>query len=113
MGYQVCEEDSRIIMTRGDTVKLAVEIKQKQNGESYIPKESDIVRFSVKKYLSDKQPAIVKDVPISTMMLILDPEDTKDLSFGIYHYDLQLIKHNGDVDTVIEDKLLELTGEVF
>ena len=113
MGYQVCEDDLRIIMTRGDTAKIKVGVKFKESGEPYDPESGDIIRFSVKKYLSDKSPSIVKDVPIETMLLVLDPEDTKNLSFGIYHYDVQLIKSNGDTDTIIEDRMLELTGEVF
>ena len=46
------------------------------------------------------------------MLLTLDPEDTKDLGFGHYHYDIQLIRRNGDVTTFVEDKTLEITGEV-
>ena len=113
MGYRVCEEDLTIVMTRGDTVKLTIGAKYKDSGELYVPEQDDIIRFSVKKYLSDKTPAIVKDVSISSMLLTIDPEDTKDLSFGNYHYDVQLIRHNGDTDTFIEDRQLILTAEVF
>lgn len=113
MGYRICEETSRIIMTRGDTVKISVGVKFKESGEPYEPEADDTIRFSVKKYLSDKNPVIVKDVPIETMLLVLDPDDTKSLSFGEYHYDVQLIKKNGDTDTIIPDKILELTGEVY
>ena len=113
MGYRICEDDSRIIMTRGDTVKIAVGIEYKESGEAFIPDSDDIIRFSVKKYLTDKLPVIIKDIPVSSMLLILDPDDTKNLSFGAYHYDVQLIRHNGDTDTIIEDRMLELTAEVF
>lgn len=111
MGYRI-EDDQRIIMTRGDTAKITVGIKYKDSEEYYQPIDGEIVRFSVKKYLSDKQPAIEKDVPINLMILQLDPEDTKPLPFGYYHYDFQLIRRNGEVVTFIEDKVLELTGEV-
>ena len=112
MGYKVCENDSRIIMTRGDTVKITVRIKYKDSDDFYEPVEGETVRFSVKKYLSDKRPAIEKDIPLDSMLLTLDPEDTKDLGFGHYHYDIQLIRRNGDVTTFVEDKTLEITGEV-
>ena len=90
MGYRICEEDQRIIMTRGDTVKITVGIRYKDSTEYYDPIEGETVRFSVKTYLSDKTPAIEKDIPIESMILQLDPEDTKNLAFGPYHYDLQL-----------------------
>ena len=113
MGYKVCEDDQRIVMTRGDTLVVNVGIKYKNTGEPYVPQESDTIRFSVKRYLSDKSPVIVKDVPKDSMILKLNPDDTKSLSFGSYHYDIQLIKANGDTDTVIPDRILELTSEVF
>ena len=113
MGYRIDEDDLRIVMTRGDTAKISIGIKFKNSGEDYDPDPDDILRFSVKKYLSDRNPAIVKDIPVSTMILTIDPDDTKNLSFGYYHYDIQLIKSNGDTDTIIEDRILELSPEVF
>ena len=110
MGYSV--SDNNIVMTRGDTVKLKVSIDYKSNGEPYEPVAGDIVRFSVKKYVSDKRPVIVKDVPVETMFLVLDPDDTKSLNFGVYHYDMQLIKVNGDTDTFIENCILQIGPEV-
>ena len=112
MGYRVCEEDSHIIMTRGDTAKIHVGIEYRDNGEPYVPAEGDIVRFSVKKNLTDKSPVITKDVPISSLLLTINPEDTKTLPFGVYRYDIQLIKANGDTDTFIENRAFELTWEV-
>ena len=110
MSYSV--SDNNIIMTRGDTAKLKVTIDYRQNGEPYDPQEGDIVRFSVKKYVSDRNPLITKDIPIDTLLLVIETEDTKNLSFGIYHYDIQLIKSNGDTDTFIENKILQIGPEV-
>lgn len=55
---------------------------------------------------------MVKDIPIDTMKLVLDPADTKNLSFGKYVYDVQLTKSTGEVDTFITKGMLKLTEEV-
>lgn len=110
MGYSV--SGTNIVMTRGDTVKISVTIKYKQTKESYTPVEGDIIRFSVKKYIHDKEPIFTKDVPIDTLLLVIDSDDTKDLPFGPYYFDVQLIFANGDVDTFIQNGTLELAYEV-
>lgn len=53
-----------------------------------------------------------KDIPIDTMMLTLEPQDTADLNFGKYVYDIQLTKANGKVDTFISKAILKLSEEV-
>lgn len=110
MGYSV--SGTKIMMTRGDTVKISVMIKYKSTGDPYTPVEGDTVRFAVKKYIKDKNPVFTKDIPISTMLLVIDPEDTKSLPFGPYYFDVQLIFANGDVDTFIQNGMLEITYEV-
>lgn len=46
------------------------------------------------------------------MMLTLEPQDTADLNFGKYVYDIQLTKANGKVDTFIPKAILKLSEEV-
>ena len=48
----------------------------------------------------------------NTMMLTLEPQDTADLNFGKYVYDIQLTKANGKVDTFISKAILKLSEEV-
>ena len=55
---------------------------------------------------------IVKDIPVSTMMLVLLPEETKRLNFGKYVYDIQLTRADGRVDTIIAKAAFKLTEEV-
>ena len=43
-----------------------------------------------------------KDIPIGTMVLKLEPEDTKPLRFAKYHYDIEFTDIFGDVTTVLE-----------
>ena len=110
MGYSV--SGNRIILTRGDTAKISVTTKYKTTGEIYTPREGDQVKFSFKKYISDKNPLFEKNVPIDTMLLVIEPEDTKSLPFGPYVFDGQLTFANGDVDTFIQNGILDITHEV-
>lgn len=57
-------------------------------------------------------PLLVKDIPIDTMRLTLNPEDTKDFDFGKYVYDIQLTKEDGTVDTFITKTTIKITEEV-
>lgn len=54
----------------------------------------------------------MKDIPIETMKLVLEPEDTKTLAFGKYVYDVQLTKVTGEVDTFITKGIIKITEEV-
>lgn len=109
MGYSVSK--THIKMTRGDSATFKVSIDYLNSGDPYVPEEGDSIRFTLKKYLSDRTALITKDISIDTMLLNIDSEDTFGLSFGRYYYDIQLIKSDGKTDTVISD-ILELTKEV-
>ena len=87
----------------------------------YILQGGDIVRFAVKhneyvgvryRELKDAEPLILKTIPNDTQYLELDPEDTKDLGFGEYLYDIEITMADGTVDTFIADQKFNLTTEV-
>ena len=63
-------------------------------------------------YNNDETPLLIKEIPIDTMILTLNPEDTKHLPFGKYVYDIELTKATGEVDTFITKAILKLTEEV-
>ena len=96
---------NNIIMTRGDTLKTKIEIKD-SDGKPYQPVEGDAIRFAMKKKYTDETPCILKDIPIDTCILHLTPEDTKSLQQpSEYVYDIQITMRNGDVDTFLTGKL--------
>lgn len=109
MSYSI--KGTIINLTRGDTFMADIKIFQ-QNGDQYVPVEGDTIRFALKKTVNNSEVLIEKDIPISTMMLILDPEDTKKLEFGKYVYDVQLTKASGEVDTFITKSVFILDEEV-
>lgn len=104
-----------IYLTRGDSFYTVVDLfKQidETTTEPYIPSEGESIRFSMKKMYNDKTLLISKDIPIDTRLLVLKPSDTKDLRFGDYVYDIELIKNDeGDVFTFISGKFV-ITPEV-
>ena len=101
-----------IRMTRGDTLKVIVGIKN-PDGSDYTPIEGDSIRFAVKEYYLQSTPVIVKEIPTDTMLLWLEPSDTKSLKMPReYVYDIELTHANGDVDTFIANAELNITEEV-
>lgn len=110
MSYSV-DKNNKITLTRGDTLLCDVKIRT-QEGDLYIPKEGDVIQFAAKSSVKDAEPLILKEIPIETMQLVLNPEDTKQLPFGVYVYDVELIKANGIVDTFITKSTLVIAEEV-
>lgn len=100
MGYTVNNKTKKITLIRGDTLKMQVEILA--NGKVYTPTQGDKVRFALKQSVSSHKVLIHKDIPIDTMILHLEPKDTKKLAFGNYVYDIEITFANGDVDTFIK-----------
>ena len=99
-----------INLTRGDSLNVQVEILK--DDVPYTPEEGDRVRFALKKDYTDDTPLIVKDIPTDTLILTLLPEDTKELPFDTYVYDIELTFADGAIDTFIPKGKFKLTEEV-
>lgn len=109
MSYSI--KGTTISLTRGDSFAAIITIK-KPNGDEYRPSEGDKITFSAKKRITDTNVIITKNIPIDTMKLILEPNDTKGLEFGKYVYDIQLETSDGFVDTFITKSELNVMEEV-
>ena len=109
MSYNI--KGTTITLTRGDTFMAQIELTD-PNGDPYIPVEGDVISFAAKTSYNDLEPCILKDIPIDTMKLVLEPADTKNLKFGSYVYDIQIVKATGEVDTFITKAKLIITEEV-
>ena len=109
MSYSVTNTSIRL--TRGDTLKLKINIFS-SDGSAYTPKDTDVIRFAMKKGYDDTTPLILKTIPNNTLILQLDPDDTKPLDFGKYVYDVELTNEFGEVDTFITKASIRLTEEV-
>lgn len=103
---------STIKMTRGDTLRVVLTLKDEE-GNVYTPQENEIIRFAMKKDYDDPEPLLLKIIPHDTMELVLDPVDTKNLPQpSSYVYDMEITYANGDVETFIKEAKLKITQEV-
>jgi hypothetical protein len=109
MSYVI--KKTTITLTRGDTLKAQITLTDAE-GNPYEPAPGDVIRFAAKKNYSDNSILINKKVPTDTMVLTLNPSDTKNLPYGDYVYDIQLTRSSGEVDTFITKGTLVLTEEV-
>ena len=105
-------DGSEITLTRGDTFKTVITIKN-HDGEEYQPQEGDVVRFAMKKKYKDEKPLLVKILDNEDLLLELTPEDTKNLKYGDYVYDIEITLSNCEVYTVVDRATLILTEEVY
>lgn len=104
-------DDKTIKLTRGDTARLTVPIINLANNGEYTMESGDILYFTVKKTAKDSDFLFQKSVTGSNSIHIR-PEDTANLSFGKYKYDVQLTTATGDVYTVIEPSTFEVMEEI-
>ena len=104
--------DTKITLTRGDTFKTVIVIKN-QDGVVYQLQDGDVVRFAMKKKYKDEKPLLVKILDNEDLLLELTPEDTKNLNYGDYVYDIEITLSNGEVYTFIDKATLRLTEEVY
>ena len=111
MSVQIRTDKNMILMTRADTLITTISILD-ADGNPYEPAPTDQLRFALKKNYSDKKVLIYKEIPIDTMELRLDSEDTKSLEQQeTYFYDIQLTYGDNIVSTIISGRL-RLLAEV-
>ena len=93
-------------LTRGDTGMYSVSLYD-GDGVQYIPSEGEVLTFYLmKKNCDDLTEAIlVKDIPVDTMQLELEPSDTADLDVGTYHYRIRIRDLAGHEWTVVKSQL--------
>lgn len=104
-------QGTSIRLTRGDTFRTQVIIRDKETGDEYEMQEGDTLRFRCVKSAGASEELIEKPIDASTLVLDLAPSDTSNLKFGDYFYDIELTKANGDVDTVIAEARITIAPE--
>ena len=80
MGYSVNNTTKEIELTRGDTLKVKIDVLI--NGEAYTPRPEDSLRFAMKTTYNTSKLLVHKDIV----------------------YDIQITFANGDVNTFISGK---------
>lgn len=102
-------EKGAIYLTRGDSAYLKISLNR--NGKFFQPQEGDKLEFSVKKDTTDEDYVVHKEFA-ANQAFVINPEDTKELQFGKYVYDVQLTTANGEIYTVVEPSLFYIKEEV-
>lgn len=110
-------DGTTIELTCGDSAKFTISAKDKE-GEPYEFQVNDKLKFTLKatNKKDDTTPLIEKTTVIieasETCDILLEPEDTKELNFKKYFYDIQLIKADGWIDTIIADAIFKVGVEI-
>ena len=90
--------DNAVILTRGDNADIIVNITD-GNGAPYTPVEGDVILFTMKRNCETSD--IILQKTLINSVISLDHDDTKDLKYGRYYFDVQLTNVSGEVYTVI------------
>lgn len=91
-------KNTDIRITRGDTATLGVELFDNE-GEYHL-KNGDVLELTAKENVNDVN-ALIHIIADENAVFHFTPDDTKNIEFGSYPYDIQLTLNNGDVYTVI------------
>ena len=110
-----------IFMTRGDSERFEVSLFDKELEIQRNFVEGDKVFFTVKTSTQTKEFKIQKIIEsfngngnaadVGKAIVIIDPEDTKDLKYHTYVYDVQMIR-DGFVTTIIKPSKFVIEEEV-
>lgn len=101
---------NNITLTRGDTLEVKVALYR--NGAEYTPDAGDVIRFAMKENYEQAQPLLNITIPNDTLILHIRPQDTKNLAFGAYVYDVEITMTDGTVDTFIAEASFIISPEV-
>lgn len=103
----IVDSDYNISLVRGDSAIFdvpLVSVDEEGHETPYTPQEGEVLRFALSsKYGANRDEVLIlKDIPINSLVLKLEPEDTKPLPFGKYKYDIEFTDTAGNVTTVLE-----------
>lgn len=97
-------------MTRGDSESITVTC------DNHPFEPGDIVEMTVRKRASAEERAFYKRVEEfaedGSAVIAIEPEDTAELAFGNYMYDIQLTFADGTVSTIIKPNSFTLLEDV-
>lgn len=103
--------DNTIRITRGDSLTVDITLTD-NDGFPYEPVEGDVILFTVKKAASSSTILIQKNVDIETLQIDLVEQDTENLAFGEYKYEVEVTTVSGDHYTVIKNAPFIITEEL-
>ena len=108
---------TEIYLTCGDSAAFDITAKS-PDGTSYTFQPGDEVKLTVKssRRKDDTEVLVQRIATIeeasNAARIYLLPEDTKDLDFQKYYYDVQLKTESGWIDTIIENSVFKVGVEI-
>ena len=103
-----------IYMTRGDTESLTIYCTD-ESGNIIDFVQVDTVYFTVKHSIYSDENLIQKKITTFSegkAIIEIEPEDTKNMAYGNYRYDIQLTTFDDNVITLIRPSLFTVEGEI-
>ena len=100
------DSEQNITITRGDTLTLKVDAYK--DGKLYALEDDDTMRFALAiGYVGQTGYELIytKEIPHDTLTFELTSEETQNLIYPQYNYDVELTYGDGTVDTFISAKL--------
>ena len=101
-------------MTRGDSEGIKVTVKDTLG--NVVPLVTgDTIYFTVRENMLNQTKIIeriITEFDDGEALITINPQDTNDLRFASYVYDIQLTRENGMVKTIIPPSQFIITGEV-
>jgi len=90
---------NNIEMIQGDSAEFEISVSD------YTVEAEDKIVFTVKDLLS-------KEIDATVGVVVLHPEDTREAAPGVYRYDVEFRRHDGEIYTIIDPHLFVLTGDI-
>lgn len=90
---------NNIEMIQGDSAEFDVSVAD------YTVEEGDKIVFTVKDVFS-------KEIDATVGTVILKPEDTRNATAGVYQYDVEFRRKDGEIYTIIDPHLFIITGDI-
>lgn len=108
-------EDGMISLTRGDTAyfNVSIVVGKDEEGEDieYEYQEGDTLTLSCRTGYGDEDGYVFQKIVPANQTLVIEPFDTRELSYGKYVYDIQLDTAVGEVFT-LQVGIFKITKEV-
>lgn len=106
---------TEIFIVRGDSGFLQIYMSDREDNKILF-KAGDVLFLTVKSSSRTSKISFQKIVEIQTetdfVSVNIEPNDTKELSFGQYVYDIQLTRSNGDVHTIMMPSKFTIGDEI-
>lgn len=101
--------NNSVTLVRGDSGTLKADIVY-SDGKQYVLQDGDVLKFTMRKKVESEE--IVLQKTLEDGILHIVSNDTVNLEFGVYVYDIVLLMYTGDVFTIIPTSNFKISQEV-